>query len=55
MLIQKEDLIKHLQQLNIYDLERLQKCFEYEYKIRPNKREEIQDILDHIKYMLEQQ
>ena len=48
MLEQKDYLLKHLSQFNIYDLERLQKCFEYELTIRPQDANEIQDILNHI-------
>ena len=44
----KELLIQKLEEMNIYDLERLRDCFNYEYKAEPENREYIQDILNHI-------
>ena len=45
-------LIEHLKKLNIYDLERLKDCFEYEYEIHPEKKDDIDTILEHITKLL---
>ena len=42
-------LKRHIEQFNVYDLERLQTCFEYEYNIHPEKEESISEILTMIK------
>ncbi len=46
---ENELLVKQLMELSIYELDRLEKCFNYEYRIHPEKSMEITDILDHIK------
>lgn len=48
--IRKDESLKnHLSAFNIYDLERLKECFEYEYSIEPENRDAINEILDCIK------
>ena len=49
----KEMLTKHIEQFNIYDLERLKACFQYEYRIHPEKEACIREILDTISAEIE--
>ena len=42
-----ELLIEQLMALTVYDLDRLEKCFMYEFKIHQEKSEEISSILEH--------
>ena len=46
-------LIEKLNECNIYDLERLKKCFEYEYKTYPEKRAMVGELLRHIGAVME--
>ena len=52
--IRKDESLKnHLSTFNIYDLERLKECFEYEYSIEPENRDAISEILKSIKTAIE--
>ena len=45
-----EDMLaRHIAQFNVYDLERLEQCFEYEYRFHPENKAAIDDILMHIR------
>ena len=48
-----EILKRHLSMMQLYDLYRLRECFSYSYRIEPENRERIQDILDHIDSVIE--
>ncbi len=45
-------LLERLQKMNVYDLERLRACFEWELKARPEDREYIENIIAHINHQL---
>ncbi len=49
-----ELLIKHLEKLNVYDLERLKTCFEYEYRYNIDNRDSTENILIHIDELIKQ-
>ena len=49
----KELLLAKLKEMNVYDLERLRECFEYEFKINEPNREYIKDILEHIRLAMD--
>ena len=40
-----ERLYEYIRDFNIYDLERLKVCFEYELKIEPENKDRIEEIL----------
>ena len=46
-------LKKHLSEMSLYDLYRLRECFSYSYRVEPDNRDRIQDILDHIDVVIE--
>ena len=48
-----EHLISHLQTLNLYDLERLKVCFEYEFDHDEENRENLSNILHHLNIILD--
>ncbi len=43
-----ERLLNYIREFNIYDLERLKTCFEYELTIEPENKERIEQILNCI-------
>ncbi len=45
---QKSLLEQRLQELNLYDLERLRECFKYELSIEPENEEDLTEILQFI-------
>lgn len=49
-----ELLARHLQNMNIYDLIQLKKCFEWEYEHRLEEKDFIQSILDHIQASIDE-
>ncbi len=49
-----ERLKLHLQSLEVFELQRLRECFEYEYSTEPENRERIREILDTIEETLRQ-
>ena len=46
-------LKEHLSRLGKIDLNRLKKCFEYEYTIHPENKADIDNILTYINQLLE--
>lgn len=48
------DLIEHLKKQNVYDLERLRECFNYELKIEPENKDAIEEILESIEQILQE-
>ena len=44
----KENLLAKLSEMNIFDLERLRTCFEYELKVKPKNKDDLEDIIEHI-------
>ena len=50
----KDALMKHLNVQDYYSLIRLRECFLYERKIRPENKDNIQEILDVIEELIVQ-
>ncbi len=52
-----EDTVRLIQVLNnctMVELERLRKCFQYDYKTYPEKRVQAGELLDHIEAIIKQ-
>ncbi len=47
------DLSAYLSTFNVYDLERLKSCFEYEYSTRKDSKGDIKHIIDTIDEVLQ--